>query len=128
MQMCWQPHSEAREENVMCFEWQVEVSHTNTVGLNDISAWQSRQPGEGDRKNVSMQTNGRMYLIVQSENSANLIWFISFVKCKTITLVSEYLNKHLTLFYFSQIILTKLLVLLLCLAKILLFFSVDLQF
>lgn len=60
MQMCWQPRAEAREKNVMCFEWQVEVSHTDTAGLNDTSAWQSTQPEEGDRKNVSMQTNGSM--------------------------------------------------------------------
>lgn len=29
------------ENSEMCFEWQVEVSHTGTAGHNDISAWQS---------------------------------------------------------------------------------------
>lgn len=49
MQMCWLLLSEAREEEVMCFEWQVEVSHTGTAGRNDISAWQSRTTRGGGR-------------------------------------------------------------------------------
>lgn len=38
------------ENSEMCFEWQVEVSHTGTAGHNDISAWQSYTTRGGRRK------------------------------------------------------------------------------
>lgn len=72
MQMCWLPQSEAREKNVMRFEWQVEVSHTDTAGPNDISAWQSYTTS-GRRRNVNVQTNVWMTFGVSCRVSAQVV-------------------------------------------------------
>lgn len=58
---------------MMCFEWQVEVSHTGTAGHNDISVWQSYTTGEGGGKNVSAQTEVRMAFGVRCHASASVL-------------------------------------------------------
>lgn len=55
MQICSLFLSKAKEKIVTCFEWQVEVSHTDIAGPNDISAWKGYTT-RGGRWNVNMQT------------------------------------------------------------------------
>lgn len=57
--MCWLLRSSAREENVMCFEWQSEVSHTDTSAIMILLLGKVTQPEEGAGKNVSVQANAR---------------------------------------------------------------------
>lgn len=74
MQMCKLPCSEARRKNMMCLEWQVEVSHSAATGHNDISVWQSYTT-RGGRRNVSGQSGVRMAFGVRCHTSASLLWF-----------------------------------------------------
>lgn len=46
----WLACSEAGERNVICVEWQVEVSHTDTAGHYGISAWQGNTTREMRQK------------------------------------------------------------------------------
>lgn len=47
MQMCfWLARSEATEYNVMCVEWQVQVTHPDTAGHYGVSAWHSNSTRE----------------------------------------------------------------------------------
>lgn len=74
MQMCWLLPTKVRKRNVMCLEWQVEVSHIDTAGPNDISAWQSYTT-RGGRWNVSMQTNVWMAFCVGCHVLVWVMWF-----------------------------------------------------
>lgn len=70
--MCKLPCSEARRKNMMCLEWQVEVSHSAAAGHNDISVWQSYTT-RGGRRNVSGQTGVRMAFGVPCRTSAAVL-------------------------------------------------------
>jgi len=74
MQMCWLLQSKAREKIVMCLEWQAEVSHTDTAGPNDISAWKCYTT-RGGRWNVNMQTNVWMTFGISCHVSVWVMWF-----------------------------------------------------